>query len=109
MPVLRSLTTDDLHEISDLLNLDGDDVRKEYRGRGMYGSSCVGFVVEPGDVVAVGAALVATLVRNVDPDNLDDVLDDAVGLARRACVDSMGVQAIVYFPGITVADSTNAG
>lgn len=110
MPVLRSLTTDDLYAISDLLNLDGESsIRREYGGRGMYGRACVGIVVEPSEVIAVGAALVAALVRNVDPDDLDDALEDAVELAKRACVDSMGLGAIVYFPGVTVADSTEVG
>lgn len=70
----------------------------------LNGRTCVGFVVEPRDVMAVGAALVATMARNVDPDDLDDVLDDAVELTRRGCVDSMGLGAIVYFPGVTATD-----
>jgi hypothetical protein len=102
MPTPKSLTTDHLDEVSDMLNLDGEDsIRRNYSGRGMYGRACVGFVVEPGEVAAVGAALVAALVRYVDPEDLDDALDDAVGLARRARVDSMGHSAIVYFPGVT--------
>lgn len=107
MKIRRSFTRDDLNDIVDLLNLDGDSIRTDYRGRGMGpDATCVGFVVDRREgvsIVAIGAALVATLARQVADEDVDDALDDAVELAKRACVDSMGLDAIVYFPGVTLA------
>lgn len=106
--MIRSITQDQVNDVTDLLNLDGDAARTSYPGRGMYGKTCIGFVVDHADIVAVGVALADVLVRNAvladDPDDssLDEALDDVLELAKGGRIDSMGTQAIVYFPRLSL-------
>lgn len=85
------ITNENLERLAQMLDLDSGDVRRDYSGRGMYGASCVGLVVDVPDVV-IGVAL-----REI----FDE--DEAWELARAACSDSMGRSTIVYFPGLVVA------
>lgn len=56
-----------------------DDLRENYSGRGMYGSTCYGIVTD-------------------DPDGL---VERAVELGLKgACTDSMGLSTIVYWKNI---------
>jgi len=73
-----------LQEVADEI---GGELR-EYSGRGMYGKSCLGIVCD-------------------DP---SDCIEEAVvrGI-RGACRDSMGKQAIVYWPSIKVEPATVGG
>lgn len=97
-----TLTRDQFGRIGELLDLDGDAVRTEYSGRGMYGSHCVGFVVNRGDEVAVGVAIATILAEDAGDEDYEDALCDALDIARRANTDSMGHDTIVYFPGVAV-------
>lgn len=82
------------------------DFRPEYSGRGMYGKNCVGFVVQRPAVglMSVGAAL-AEVLRLADEDDVD--YDEKLNLLHymvtNACMDNMGMDMIVYFPGVTLA------
>ena len=56
-----------------------DDLRENYSGRGMYGSTCYGIVTD-------------------DPEEL---IDRAIELGLRGeCTDSMGLSTIVYWKNI---------
>lgn len=85
-----NITEDQLRDLRNALDLIDEDVRYDYSGRGMYGRTCLGFVVDATDIV-VGVALHQALG------------DDAWEMARNACTDNMGRGAIVYFPGYSVA------
>lgn len=69
--------------------------RTDYSGRGMYGKTCVGFVVRPRDVAAVGAAIAL---------GFGDDLTPTCEMLSQACQDSMAFDVIVYFPGVTLAE-----
>lgn len=71
-------------------------VRTDYSGRGMYGGTCLGLV----GTTAAAAALLWALC-DVTGYELPDLLSE---LAMRDGwkEDSMGLQAIHYWPGITV-------
>lgn len=97
-----TLTRDQVHNIVDTLNIDGDDARTNYPGRGMYGAECLGFVVDRSQAVFVGAAIASELARDAGMYDFEEALDTALEIAARAQVDSMGLGSIVYFPGVTV-------
>lgn len=79
------------------------EIRDDYSGRGMYGDSCFGVVVEPSDegrvLYAIGYA-----AGYCDADYDSDDETDWDGLARSARTDSMGLSMILYFPGWTLTD-----
>lgn len=82
-----------------LAQMDGIEVYDAYSGRGMYGRTCFGIVTD--DPISAVIQLTRTLMEtcDIDPDETVDLLD---ALAEGACQDSMGLQAIVYWPHITV-------
>ncbi len=87
------ITAAQLTAILDSLTEEGDevDVRVEYSGRGMYDTTCVGFV---GD-----GALEYALGRTMHQVLGEDALD--AGYPR---TDSMGRSTIVYFPRLQLAE-----
>lgn len=87
---MQTITAAQLREIADAAELDFDDVRVSYSGRGMFGERCVGFV-HVGAATAIGAGLGAVLG-----------LDATKRL--RAASDSMGRSTITYFPGLQLAE-----
>lgn len=87
-----------LETMFDMFGLDEPDVCENYSGRGMRGAECLGFVVAPSDVFAVGAACGEVLRRS---GNVEDV-QLLHALVTRARTDNMGLQTIVYFPGVTL-------
>jgi hypothetical protein len=66
-------------------------IRENYSGRGMYGTECVGVTGSTAELVAFVVTL--TTILN---DNGDDA--DWVTNVRQ---DSMGLQTIWYWPGVT--------
>jgi len=77
----------------------GDDyIRETYSGRGMGGTHCVGFVIKPAHVAALGAAL-AVVLHNDDVENRGLLAE----MMSWPCLDNMGLDVILYFPGTTVA------
>ena len=70
--------------------------RDDYSGRGMYGKVCVGFVVATNGVLSVGAALAQALEEDY-PTLLHYMI-------THSCMDNMGHDWIVYFPGVTLAE-----
>ena len=68
------------------------EVRENYSGRSMYGTTCLGFVVSSQrTVMRLVACMTAVL-------GIDTTLD----ITRKASTDSMGRNMIVYFPGVTL-------
>lgn len=76
-----------------------DFIRETYSGRGMGGTHCVGFVIDPHHVAAVGAAL-AVVLNNDEVENRGLLAE----MMSRPCLDNMGLDVILYFPGTTVAN-----
>lgn len=74
--------------------LDDVTVRTDYSGRGMYGATCFGLVVSKSDVL-VGYALGRFL---------EERGYDAFEVLEAARTDSMGYDAVVYFPGYNLAE-----
>lgn len=70
------------------------DIYREYSGRGMFGATCFGIVVN-----AIGASYLvfAALSHVLGQENLTE-------LATSACEDSMGRDTIVYFPEFKIVD-----
>lgn len=102
---MRTLTisTSELDTLTDILNINSDDIRTDYSGRGMYGTTCLGIVLSDVTPIQLGVALVEALTA--DPDDMGQVesaWEAAADIARRARTDSMGLGSIVYFPGVTV-------
>lgn len=69
-------------------------MRTDYSGRFMYGLQCLGYVTSNPNIV--GVAFTLTL-KDAFAD--DDVL---ATLTSRGVWDDMGLNTIVYYPGITV-------
>jgi hypothetical protein len=71
------------------------DVRTDYSGRGMYGKTCVGIVVDDVDLLELGAAIAETIE--------DEELRKALISGSRT--DSMGYSTIVYWSRVTCSDA----
>lgn len=75
---------------------------RSYSGRGMYGRSCIGVECEN----PVKAAFEIAAAMTVDYDDCEEWLSE---LARDASTDSMGRDAILYFPSVGwVAEESGA-
>lgn len=96
----RTITSRDFTDMLEAVGLNEYEIREDYSGRGMYGSTCFGVTVEPSNVRYVYAALGYGMgYAEADCENLDPW----ESLLRRASQDSMGRDAVVYFPGWTLA------
>jgi hypothetical protein len=88
-----NITADDLED--ELIGLlDEVDVRTDYSGRGMYGATCFGLVVDKTDLL-VGLALGQVL---------EGLGEDAFEVLSNARTDNMGYDTIIYFPGYNLAE-----
>lgn len=81
-------------------------LRDSYSGRGMFGKQCLGFVISPSSILLFGMAMYQALSVHDDDGIADDQL--AVDMGQAAQTDSMGTDAIVYFPGWTLAEEETA-
>lgn len=91
---MTTLTDDQVQELVYALDLDDEAVYARYSGRGMYGSTCFGLVLDVQDLL-VGVALAQVFGP-----------DDAWDIARKARTDNMGYSTIVYFPGVELEPDT---
>jgi hypothetical protein len=108
-----TLTAADIATITDRLEDagaldDGNDIRTGYSGRGMFGDRCLGFVGH--DCTRFAFELAVVRARGVL--GFDDDEDPSVDAVRAALddigepvTDSMGTQAVFYWPNITVEPS----
>lgn len=85
-----TITREQLDQLVSLLDLEDEDVRDDYSGRGMYSDTCLGFVTDKSDV-RIGIAFAEVFG-----------FDTAWDLTANVRNDSMGRSSIVYFPGIKV-------
>lgn len=81
-----------------LINLlkDADVTVRDYSGRGMYGSYCLGVVIEEGSAISFVADILDSSVE-FDRGELAQLL-------RSAREDSMGHGTILYFPQVVWQD-----
>lgn len=73
---------------------------RSYSGRGMYGETCLGVVLELSDTIAVFfLELVEIILDLTESRNVDGTLRDVKKLAKSSRVDSLGMNnTILYFP-----------
>jgi hypothetical protein len=71
--------------------LDSEAIYPDYSGRGMYGSQCVGFIID----------------EREDWPNLDGAIWDVLGAADFGTPswDSMGLRSIAYWPSVKCLDA----
>jgi hypothetical protein len=86
---MPTITQEQIDNIVDDLGLDYEEgVYTNYSGRGMYGKTCVGFVLDSTDqILALGAAL-----------------QEHLGTIPYAAKDSMGYSTIIYFSQLQLED-----
>jgi len=75
-----------------------EEVRPTYSGRGMYGKTCVGVVVDSTTEVA---PILFEEYKEAEGDDEYRALLDAL-LSTAPHTDSMGLSMIVYWPGVRV-------
>lgn len=92
---------DALYETPEVYFEDAESViYRDYSGRGMYGASCFGLVMDSeADVVQV----LIELSHDGEGCATSDRKDAVQQLARAMRSDSMGMSGIWYFPGWTLA------
>lgn len=82
--------------LEELANEVQGEARASYSGRGMYGRSCVGIVIDSeSDLLALGVAI---------SDLIDDY-EDKQTLVNSVKIDSMGRGLIAYWTGVTCEDA----
>lgn len=93
-----------LEDIITLIEQTGNQPRS-YSGRGMYGSECLGVVVDDPiefvlDLFWSMSALKVILSPNGDIHELDTDIEQLVDALRHSRTDSMGLSTILYWPRI---------
>lgn len=92
------LTRVQVAQIKSILTAQGIevDVRTDYSGRGMYGATCVGFVIPNRipHIFALANAMGDVLI-------VDGNLTEYDRIAELIEQDHMGLDTIIYFPGVT--------
>lgn len=93
-----TLSTDQMYEIASAADIDSENVRSDYSGRGMYGKECIGFDLDRNaDMLRLGAAIIAVLGEDEGSQVISDV-----------STDSMGLGMIAYFPSVQCPDWDNS-
>lgn len=81
---------------------DGDGVRENYSGRGMYGRTCIGVV---GDSLATAFQFMYSLAEVIHEDELYDQKEFVMEMVEALVSDGMGRSSLIYyFPGYTIAE-----
>ncbi|QNL30200.1 hypothetical protein SEA_MARIOKART_73 [Gordonia phage Mariokart] len=101
---MTDIARETIDEIIELLDLDEDQVRPDYSGRGMYGSTCLGFVTGSPTQTTQFTVLIAmaTLPGGLTGSYDGCDLMEAIGDLGVASTDSMGYDTITYWRGVTV-------
>lgn len=73
---------------------DSDYETRSYSGRDMYGEHCIGIVMDDDSSIAF-------LAYNIGRADEDEV---AASYMERVATDNIGLNTIVYFPSVKVAD-----
>lgn len=88
------LNTQQFELIESFLNDWSDDIRSDYSGRGMYGSTCLGIVLPSvSDLFIIGYYFYEFCQDNDLDCNIEDF---------KMSMDNMGLNQIIYFPNIKV-------
>lgn len=77
-----------------------ESIRDDYSGRGMYGTTCAGLVLDSSALIFM-VQLGAVISRELtDDDEREDMMNALINMTDKAQTDSMGrYSQIVYFPG----------
>lgn len=108
MPTFTAVKRGAIVSALEQANVDTDNIRADYSGRGMYGETC--FAITFDTINELGRFLVeltASLAEDTMCDEEPDVYDateTARKLAVRMRTDSMGGGIVAYFPSITLED-----
>ena len=89
---LGPLDTEAVVEAAEAAGLEGDDLRRDYSGRGMFGDRCFGIVGGPREF----AAFIAEVTMAESDGRATEGL--AGRLAENVVTDGMGLSTIYYFP-----------
>lgn len=82
-------------------DIDDDQVRLDYSGRGMYGQACFGFTGTMEDYTR----FVVAMLTHYTPERESECSEDyAIALGQGVRTDSMGRDMIFYFPDFRVID-----
>lgn len=84
----------DFDTLSDLAYDADGTAYPNYSGRGMYGKTCVGIVIEENDLLKLGIS-----IANLFDDDVKEYLADNYK------TDTMGHKVIVYWQGLTCEDA----
>lgn len=96
--VLTNAETEAIYDAVDRAGMDwGEDVRRDYSGRGMFGDECFGFVTG-GQVYDFFLELPDALRRT------DARVELARELTQSLRRDDMGLSTIYYFPGYLLGE-----
>lgn len=68
---------------------------RSYSGRGMHGRTCMAFTLSGGTSAAIRAT--ADIVSIIEP---AEMREEVAAIFGRARTDSMGLGAVIYFPGV---------
>ena len=79
---------------------------RSYSGREMYGKKCIGFVVARGKSAAQFAFELA-IELSADDEDGPEAIEEFHG--RTWCQDSLGMDTIVYVPGVTWSEDEEEG
>lgn len=72
---------------------------RSYSGRGMYGRSCLGVIVND------ALNFIFVLGYTIAEYNLDELTEDTIKAPVKIATDGMGLDTIVYFPGVPFVES----
>lgn len=80
-------------ELENILYNACDDFRSDYSGRGMFGDTCIGCVVNN------TFTFIADIIREISTyDNKEELMEEFADMLNKAKTDSMGLDMIIYFP-----------
>ena len=89
---MDTITSDQLTQICDVMDLEYYKARVTYSGRGMFGKQCVGFDLDyAGELFKLGAAFAEVLGHDATCD-------------LSPTTDGMGMGIIAYFPRLELAE-----
>ncbi len=101
------ITQEDVDTLAQFVDeYDPDDAfRTDYSGRGMFGSTCFGYVGEDVSLVSFELAVVIAHLNNGgDEPSLDDIRSAMADLGSPR-TDSMGRSTIYYWPNVSIVSS----
>lgn len=83
-------------DLKEYLEIGGMETQP-YSGRGMYGKECVSFTTD--NVIESIVDILSEAAMNAEQGEEVDTVLEVGEMLKKARVDSMGLQMIVYFPG----------